>query len=398
MKRKMLPIGLLAMAVAAATLLAARPAAAEGQWEGTGTPKGKPPIKVGALFAVTGGASNLGGPEARTAQMLVDKVNARGGVLGRPVRLLLKDTQGSPEKAVSFARQLIEEEEVLAIVGPSTSGESMAVKDLCEKARTLLISCAAAETIVEPVARYVFKTPQKDSYAAEWIFRTMKELKIGRIGVIADNSGFGKGGLAQLQKYAPGHGITIAIAETYDAAATDLSGVLTKIRAQNVQALVNWSIAPAQSIAAKNLRQLGMAQPLFNSHGFGNIHYVEAAGQAAEGILFPAGRLLAADGLPDSHPQKKLLVAYRDEYEAKFNEQASTFGGHAYDALALLAAAVRRAGSTDRAKVRDALEGLKGYVGTAGVFNMSPADHNGLAPDSFEMLTVKGGRFVPYRR
>ncbi len=394
-----LAAGVLAISLSAVgLLLAGRPLGAEGQGEGAGAPKSKVPIKVGALFAVTGGASNLGGPEAKTAQLLVDKVNARGGLLGRPVRLILKDTQGSPEKAIAFARQLIEEEEVLAIIGPSTSGETMAIKDLCERAKTLLVSCAAAETIVEPVARYVFKTPQKDSYAAVWIFNTMKALKISRIGVMVDNSGFGQGGMAQLQKYAPENGITIAIAETYDAAATDLSGVLAKIKAQNVQAVVNWSIAPAQSIAAKNMRQLGMTQPLFLSHGFGNIRYVEAAGQAAEGILFPAGRLLVADGLPDNHPQKKLLLEYKTEYEAKFGEQVSTFGGHAYDALILLNAAVRKAGSADKAKVRDALEGLKGFVGTAGIFNMSVADHNGLAPDSFEMLTVRGGRFVLYRR
>ncbi len=393
MKRVLVSI----LILAAGLWLAGQPLSAAGQGEAA-EPSSKEPIKVGALFAVTGPASNLGGPEEKTAQMLVQQLNEKGGVLGRPIRLIVKDTQGNTEKAISYAKQLIEEEKVLAIIGPSTSGESMAIKDLCEGSQTLLISCAAAETIVDPVARYVFKTPQKDSYAAVWIFSTMKELNISRIGVLADNSGFGKGGMAQLQKYAPENGITIAIAETYDAAATDLTGVLTKLKAQNIQAVVNWSIAPAQSIAAKNMRQLGMTQPLFLSHGFGNIKYVEAAGQAAEGILFPAGRLLVAEGLPDGHPQKKLLVEYKKEYEAGFGEQVSTFGGHAYDALTLLAAAVRNAGGTDKEKVREALENLKEFVGTAGIFNMSPADHNGLALDSFEMLTVKDGRFVLYRR
>ena len=354
----------------------------------------KEPIKVGAILAVTGGASFLGAPESKTLEMLVEETNAAGGIDGHPVELIIKDSQASAEKAISFARQLIEEEQVLAIVGPSTSGESMAIKDICQEAQTILLSCAAAETIVNPVASYVFKTPQKDSYAAIRIFQTMQEMGISKIGVVVGNTGFGNGGKAQLEKYAPEYGIEIAIAEVYDRAATDLTGVLTKLKARGVEAVVNWSIVPAQSIVAKNMRQLGMDVPLFQSHGFGNIKYVEAAGEAAEGIIFPCGRLLVADVLAAGHPQKDLLVKYKSDYESRYNEDVSTFGGHAYDAFLILKAAIEIAGSVEMSAVRDAIESLQGVVGTAGVFNMSPSDHNGLGLDSFEMLTVKDGKFV----
>jgi len=354
----------------------------------------KAPIKVGAILAVTGGASFLGAPESKTLEMLVEKTNAAGGIDGRLVELIIKDSQASAEKAISFAKQLIEEEQVLAIIGPSTSGESMAIKDICQKGQTILLSCAAAETIVDPVASYVFKTPQKDSYAAIRIFQTMQEMGISKIGVVVGNTGFGNGGKAQLEKYAPEYGIEIAIAEVYDRTATDLTSVLTKLKARGVEAVVNWSIVPAQSIVAKNMRQLGMDIPLFQSHGFGNIKYVQAAGEAAEGIIFPCGRLLVADVLPAGHPQKDLLVKYKGDYEPRYNEDASTFGGHAYDAFIILKAAIEKAGSVEIAAVRDAIESLQGVVGTAGVFNMSAADHNGLGLDSFEMLTVKDGRFV----
>jgi branched-chain amino acid transport system substrate-binding protein len=145
---------------------------------------------------------------------------------------------------------------------------------------------------------------------------------------------------------------------------------------------------------AKNMRQLGMDAPLLQSHGFGNIKYVEAAGQAAEGTIFPCGRLLVADVLPAGHPQKALLEKYKKQYEAKYKEDVSTFGGHAYDAFTILAEAIRKSRSTDKNKVRDAIEGLKGFAGTAGIFNFSPADHNGLDMSSFEMLTVKNGKFT----
>ena len=354
----------------------------------------KEPIKVGAILAVTGGASFLGAPESKTLEMLLEETNAAGGIDGHPVELIIKDSQASAEKAISFARQLIEEEQVLAIVGPSTSGESMAIKDICQEAQTILLSCAAAETIVNPVASYVFKTPQKDSYAAIRIFQTMQEMGISKIGVVVGNTGFGNGGKAQLEKYAPEYGIEIAIAEVYDRAATDLTGVLTKLKARGVEAVVNWSIVPAQSIVAKNMRQLGMEVPLFQSHGFGNIKYVEAAGEAAEGIIFPCGRLLVADVLAAGHPQKDLLVKYKSDYESRYNEDVSTFGGHAYDAFIILKAAIEIVGSVEMSAVRDAIESLQGVVGTAGVFNMSPSDHNGLGLDSFEMLTVKDGKFV----
>ena len=354
-------------------------------------------IKVGAIFAVTGPASFLGVPEARSAEMAVARINREGGINGEQVELIVKDSAGSPEKAVSFAKQLIEEERVVAIIGPSTSGESMAVKKIAEDGRTVLISCAAAEVIVDPVARYVFKTPQKDSFAARKIFAEMQRQSITTIAVASGNDGFGKAGKEQLEKLAPEFSIRLALSETYDSKATDLSALVAKMKANPaIQAVVNWSVAPAQAIIAKNMRQANWRVPLFQSHGFGNIRYAEAAGAAAEGIIFPCGLLLVAESLPDEHPQKALLMQYKTEYETLHKEQASAFGGYAYDALNMVAAAVRSAG-TDRARVRDAVEGLKNFPGVGGVFSFSPEDHNGLDIDSFAMMTVKDGRFILYQ-
>jgi branched-chain amino acid transport system substrate-binding protein len=356
-----------------------------------------PPVKVGAIFAVTGPASNLGAPEAKTAQMFVDKINQAGGVDGRKIELIVKDSASKPETAISLAKQLIDEDKVLAILGPSTSGETMAIKNICEEGKTILMSCAAAETIVNPVAPFVFKTPQKDSDAVKRIFATMKAKGITKIGVIASNDGFGMAGKAQLEKLAAENGITIAISEVYDKQETDLTGVLTKVKGKDVQALVNWSIVPAQSLVAKNAKQIALDVPLFQSHGYGNIKYVQAGGAAANGTIFPCGRLLVAELLPADHAQKAVLMEYKKDYEAKYKEDASTFGGHAYDALLILTQGIKKAGSADRDKVRDAIENLKGIVGTGGTFNFSAKDHNGLAADAFEMLTVKDGKFVVYK-
>jgi len=353
-------------------------------------------IKVGAILAVTGGASFLGGPEARTIEMMVEEINAKGGINGNKIELIIKDSAASPEKAISFAKQLIEEDKVLAIIGPSTSGETMKIKNICQQAKTPLLSCGAAEVIVNPVASYVFKTPQKDSFAVKKIYMEMNKLGISKIAVLAGNTGFGKAGKGQLLKIAPEFGIEVVEVEVYDKKSNDLSAVVAKIKAnKDVQAVVNWSIVPAQAIVPKNMRQAGWDVPLFQSHGFGNIKYVEAAGVAAEGIIFPAGRLLIADSLADDNPQKALLMAYKKNYESKFNEPASTFGGHGYDAITILAAAIAEGGN-DRDKVRSAIENMKNFAGTGGVFSFSAEDHNGLDIDAFQMMTVKDGQFVAY--
>lgn len=356
------------------------------------------PVKIGAIFAVTGPASFLGAPSEKTAQMLVDRINKSGGVDGWKIELIVKDSGGSPEKAVSFAKQLIEEDKVLAIIGPSTSGETMQIKQLCEDSKMILVSTAAAEVIVNPIAKYVFKTPQKDSQAVTWIFNTMKDKKISKIAVVSSSDGFGGAGKKQLEAMAADAGIEILISEVYDKQATDLTDVLTKVKGvEGVQAVVNWSIVPAQSIVAKNMKQIGLDVPLFQSHGFGNPKYVEQAGVAAEGTLFPAGRLLVVGELPDSNPQKKLLAEYKKDYEEMYKEPVSTFGGHAYDALTLIVQALKTVGAPDSEKVRDAIENTKNFVGTAGIFNYSAEDHTGLGLDAFEMLTVKDGKFTIYK-
>ncbi len=173
---------------------------------------------------------------------------------------------------------------------------------------------------------------------------------------------------------------------------------ITKIRGTKAQAVVCWGTAQGPGIVARNMKQLGLQIPLYQSHGFGNRKYVEQAGAAAEGTLFPAGRLLVVTELPDDHPQKKLLATYKSDYEAAYKEDVSTFGGHAYDAVLILTEGLKKAGQADRAKVREAIENLKGLVGTAGIFNFSATDHTGLGLDAFEMLTVKNGKFTSYKK
>lgn len=363
----------------------------------------EPTIKIGAVFAITGKASWLGEPEANTVRMMAGQINEAGGINGRKLELIVKDSQGQGDRAVNAVRELIRED-VVAIVGPSRSGTSMAVASICEEEQVPLISCAALAQIVEPepgkVRAWVFKTPHKDSHVVQRIYEHMQAQGMTKVALITGTTGFGAGGRTKLQESAKDFGIEVVADETYGPADTDMTMQLLKIKAKNPDALVNWSIVPAQSIMMKNMQQLGITAQLYQSHGFGNYAYLKAAGDAAEGVIFPAGRALVADKLPEDHVQYAVLTKLKQDYESQFEDPLSTFAGHAFDALMIAVEAAKRleVDPSDlgayRQALRDEIEATDGFVGTGGVFRFSPADHTGLEPDSLELLTVKDGKFA----
>jgi branched-chain amino acid transport system substrate-binding protein len=359
----------------------------------SGTALAAEPIKIGAVFAVTGKASWLGEPERNTVKMIEEEVNAAGGINGTPIEVIVEDTVGLPPNTINAVKKLITKDEVIAIIGPSRSGTTMAVKPIMEEYEVPLISCAAAADIVNPTAKWVFKTPQRDSDCVIRIYEHMLSKGMTKAAIITGTTGFGAAGRAQLKKIAGEMGIEIVADETYGPGDQSMEAQLNKIKGTDAQAVINWSIVPAQVIVPKNMHQLGMDIQLYQSHGFGNPKYGESCGEAGEGIIFPAGRLLVVDTLEDDNSQKALLAKYKADYEAKFKDEVSTFGGHAYDALWLIVEALKEVGP-DKAKIREYVENKKGFVGTGGIFNMSAEDHCGLQKDAFELITVKGGKFV----
>ena len=352
------------------------------------------PIRVGSFLAVTGPASFLGDPEQKTLQMQIDKINADGGVLGRKLELVAYDSAGDAEKARTFVKRLIEQDKVDVIVGGSSTGETMAAVPLAEAAGIPFISLAGSVAIVEPVKKWVFKTPHTDRMACDKIFVDMKARGVTKAALISGSGGFDKSMRAECLKVAPNHGIQIVADETYGAADTDMTAQLTKIKGSGAQAVLNAGFGQGPAIVTRNTKQLGVGLPLYQSHGVASKEYIKLSGDAAEGVRLPAAALLVAELLPAEDAQKPVVTGYRSAYEAKYKTDVSTFGGHAYDGLMLYVGAVKAAGSTDKAKVRDAIEATKGYVGTGGVVNMSATDHMGLDLSAFRMLEVKNGSWA----
>jgi len=353
------------------------------------------PIRIGAFLSVTGPAAFLGDPEQKTLEMVIERLNASGGVLGRKLELVSYDDSGDAEKARTFAKRLIEQDKVDVIVGGSTTGATMAVVPLVEHAGMPFISLAGAVVIIEPVKKWVFKTPHTDRMACEKIFVDMQSRRISKIALISGPGGFDKSMRGQCLQVAPKYKIEVAADETYGGGDTDMSAQLTKIKSTpGVQAVLNAGFGQGPAIVTKNFRQVGMSVPRYQSHGVASKEFIKLAGEASEGVRLPAAALLVADTLPGSDPQKKVVVGYKNDFESRYKQDVSTFGGHAYDGLMLAVEAMRRAGSTDKARVREAIERTKGFVGTGGVVNMSAADHLGLDLSAFRMLEVKGGNWT----
>ena len=348
------------------------------------------PIKIGSFLSVTGPASFLGDPELKTLQMVVDEVNAQGGVLGRPVQLIHYDTGGNASDALRYVKRLIRRDRVDLIVGGTTTGDTLAVIPEVEREGVPLISLAGAIEIIEPVKKWVFKVAHTDRMAAAKIYEDLNQRGLTRVALITGDGGFDKSGREQLRQLASEYGIQIVADESYGNRDTDITTQLTKIRASDAQAIINFGFGQAPAIVTRNIAQLGIDLPLYQSHGVASQTFIDLAGPAAEGVRLPAAALVVAEQLPDDDPQKPVLLSYKNRYEAQHGP-VSTFGGHAYDGIMIALAAVERAGGTDKAKVRDEIEKTQSFVGTSGIFNMTPEDHMGLSLDAFKMVEVREG-------
>jgi branched-chain amino acid transport system substrate-binding protein len=351
-------------------------------------------IRIGALFAVTGPASFLGEPEKKSLEMLVQEVNAKGGVNGMKVEAVIYDTGGDATKAVQLATKLIKNDKVVAIIGPSTTGESMAVIPVVEKEKIPLISCAAGVKITDPVKKWVFKTPANDHVAAEKILQQAEKMKYKNLALITVTDGFGSSGREQIKALAAQKGFKVVADEVYGPKDTDMTAQLTKIRGSQAQAIICWGTNPGPAVITKNVKQLGIKIPLYMSHGVASKKYIELAGaEAAEGVMLPAGKLAIYDVLPKNDPQVKVLKEYDRAYKKAYGVESSTFGGYAYDAFQLIMGAVKKAGATPE-QIRNGLEQSHKMVGVSGVFTVSAADHNGLDLSAFEMVKVSKGDWV----
>jgi len=360
---------------------------------GAQRPRGEP-IKIGVNIEQSGPASVQGEAYVRAATLWAEKVNNEGGILGRPVELVIVDNRSDPTEAAVLTRRLVQQG-VVAIVGPGTSPTTLAAMEAILESKLPVFSMGSADAIVVPVESRpnVFKTPFHASHNVEAILADMKRRGIQRVGLLTVNNPYGDSGLAAWRAAEQRGEVQIVAAEKFEAAATDVTPQLTRIMGANPQAVVVWATPPGAPTARRNaVENLRINVPMYHDAGAGAELFLRLAGPSAEGAFMIHPKTLVWDQIAPTDRQYRALQEFGRLYTHRYGE-ISGFASYVWDALGLLKAAIEKAGSTEPQAIIRALETLGEYVGTTGVFRMSPQDHLGLRAEDLVLVTIRGGKW-----
>jgi branched-chain amino acid transport system substrate-binding protein len=353
-------------------------------------------ITVGVTVSATGPAASLGIPEKNTIDLMPKTI------AGQKVRYIVLDDASDTTRAVANTRKLITEDKVDVVIGSTVTPNSLAMIDVVAEAQVPMISMAASARIVEPVdakRRWVFKTPQNDIMMSLAIVTHMAANGVRTVGFIGFADAYGEGWYGEFSKVAAIKGLQIVANERYARTDTAVTGQVLKIMAAKPDAvLVAGSGTPA-ALPQKSLKERGYTGKYYQTHGVANADFLRVGGKDVDETFLPSGPVLVADQLPASHPVRKSAQAYIAAYEAAHGKgSVSTFGGHAWDAGLLMAAAVPAAlkkaqpgTPAFRVALRDALEAVRDVAGAHGIFSMSPTDHLGLDQRAYVMVKIQNG-------
>lgn len=379
------------IAVFAASLLALLPGCSKDEEKPADTTKD--PIKIGVVLSDSGSAEPLGQPERKAIQLFVDELNAAGGIDGHPVEVIIKDDQSDPNVALDATVELIEQEDVVAVIGTSTTGATLSMKQEATNQEIPQVCMAAGVIITEEDIEWIFRTPPTSNEAGGNALAYISDvLGLSRIALLYDTNAFGTDGKNTIEALAPEYGLEVVASVGYqtDDTAEAMDTYLTNIQASDPEIVVVWGTNPGPAIIAQQMRAKGMTQPYMGSHGIANQKFIELAGDAAEGVLFPAGKMLIWDiALEPGSDEYDVIEKFSESYEAEYGEQINTFAGHGWDAILIITEALMRAGAeATPAQLRDEIEKTSGLAGTAGIFNYTSTNHDGLSPEDLVMIEI----------
>ncbi len=353
------------------------------------------PYRIGAVLSLTGTYAGLGMPEKNAIELEVARVNDAGGIDGHPVEVIYEDDATDPAKAVAAAARLIDQENVLAIIGATGTGQTMAIRSEIARAGVPQVSMAGGSVVTDDFDPLVFQTPWPNRIVVPFTLKALKERGLVKVALMSDTGGYGVDGHDIIVKDAAAAGVQVVEDQTFNPGDTDMTAQLTKIKAASPDVVLMWNAGKEAAIVAKNMQQLGMKTPLVGSPGNGRKEFIDGAGAAAEGFRFAAGKVLVPDAYGQDSMAYKVATDFISRYTEAYDAAPDIFAGHAYDAFLVVTNALGRVeGDVTPASVRDAIESTNGLVGIGGTFTYSATDHNGLTESELVFYRIEGSTWV----
>ncbi|MEU8243055.1 ABC transporter substrate-binding protein [Actinoplanes missouriensis] len=353
---------------------------------------GDDPIRIGQIVSLTGNYSPLGTENQKSVALAVDAINAAGGLAGRPIELTVRDDKSLPDQSVLAFNELTEDSD--AIIGSPFSNSALATIPLVDREEIPYVSLTPADEQINPIHPYVFVVPATSATYAEAALKYYQASKITKVAVAYDTkSSYAVAGAKGLQAKAQQYGVTLGPVEEFQTTATEFGAIFTHVRASDAQALMFWGTGAPGVAFTKQFAAQGLDIPLMLTGSQASKLFLDPAGPAAEGVTIASSVGVVGSYLPAGE-LKTAVDELTTSFQAKHGYQPPQFAQDGYSGVKLLAAAIEKAGGTDRAEVRDALESMT-LTTPNGTYTYSATNHSGLTTDFISINTIEGGKFVP---
>jgi branched-chain amino acid transport system substrate-binding protein len=355
-------------------------------------------VNIGITVSQTGPAAALGIPQKNTVPQLPKEI------AGLKITYTVLDDATDPTKAVANARKMIAENKIDILIGSSATPATLALVDVAAEAQTPYCGMVPTKSLVSPVddkRRWVFKAPQDDAIMAEALADHMAANGVKTVGFLGYADGYGQGWLVAVNEVFPKKGIKVVAVERFQRTDTSVTAQGLKIISANPDAVLVVASGTVAVLPHKTLKEQGYKKPIYQTHGISTMQFVRVGGKDVEGTIFPAGPVVIAELLPDSHPSKRAGLDYIKGYQANNTTPYAGFGAHLADCISIMSAGVKAAagkgkpGTAEfRAAIRDGVEAAREIVAAHGVYSFSKTDHAGLDKRSRVLIKIEGGKWT----
>jgi len=358
--------------------------------------------KIGALLALTGPYAALGTAEQDSVKLFADTLNAKGGINGHKLEIVVADTASVESQAVNQFRKLVTQDNVVAVIGPSSSGEAIATKPASLSLKTPVIAPASSQAIITPVAeaKYSFKEFPSTELSIKAQLQYIKSQGLKRVAIIAANNGYGQEPVKTLPGMVGAFGLELVGSATFAPDATTVTSQLSSLAGKKPDVTLVWAVNPANAIVAKSAKEINYPGLLFNAPGAATDNYIKVGGAATEGTLVQGSKVAVPSAINSSDSQYKALQGLLEAWKTKHSDAPSQYAANGWDCMLLLQQALEGGkivpgdAQVTRDKIRDSLENnVKDFPGINAVYNFSADSHGPSGITGLAVLSVKDGKF-----